>query len=255
VLALHRPGGLLAERPEDTPIRAGDVLVVEGTARAVQSLTEHPGFVLAGVPERPEPRAGKIGIALFTLAGVVLVAALGILPIVTAATAGCAVLMLTGCLKPSEAYRAIDLNIIFLLAGALALGTAIEKTGLARLAAEGLMVLSSWAGPGALLAGFFLAAMLLSELMSNSSTVLLLGPVAVSAAQDLGVNPMAFMAALAFGSSAAFAMPIGYQTSLMIYGPGGYRFGDYLKMGIPLDLILAALALWLIPMHWPLALP
>jgi di/tricarboxylate transporter len=255
VLALHRPAEALSERPEDTPIRAGDVLVVEGPPLALQALTEGRGFVLAGVRAYPDVRARKLGVALLTLVGVVTVAALGVLPIVTAAVAGCAVLILTGCLKPAEAYRAIDLSIVFLLAGALALGTALERTGLAAQVAQGLTWLSGFAGHGALLAGFFLVAVLVSEFMSNSGTVLLLAPIAVSTAHHLGVNPMAFMAAIAFGASAAFAMPIGYQTSLMIYGPGGYRFKDYLRMGIPLDLILAALALLLIPRYWPLSPP
>jgi di/tricarboxylate transporter len=102
------------------------------------------------------------------------------------------------------------------------------------------------------MAAFFLVAVILSELMSNSGTVALLGPVAISSATQMGINPMALLAAVTFGSSAAFAMPIGYQTSLMIYGPGGYSFRDFVRMGIPLDLILAALALLLIPYYWPL---
>jgi di/tricarboxylate transporter len=103
--------------------------------------------------------------------------------------------------------------------------------------------------------GFFLVAMVMSELMSNSGTVALLAPVAVSCAVESHVNPMALLAAVTFGASAAFAMPIGYQTSLMIYGPGGYRLKDFIRMGIPLDLLIAALALWLIPRHWPLVMP
>jgi di/tricarboxylate transporter len=102
------------------------------------------------------------------------------------------------------------------------------------------------------MAAFFLLAVVISELMSNSGTVALLGPVTISVAAKMGINPMSLLAAITFGSSAAFAMPIGYQTSLMIYGPGGYRFKDFILMGIPLDLILALLALLLIPYFWPL---
>jgi di/tricarboxylate transporter len=190
-----------------------------------------------------------------TLAGVVLLASLGVMPIVTAATAGCAVLMLTGCLKPREAYQAIDWSIIFLLAGALALGTSLDRTGLTALFASALASLSGRHEPFVVLAVFFLVSVLVSELMSNSGTVLLLGPVALSSAEAMGLNPTALIAAITFGASAAFAMPIGYQTSLMIYGPGGYRFRDYVRMGIPLDLILMGLALWLIPTFWPLRAP
>ena len=252
VLAIHRPGADLAERPEDVPIHGGDVLVVEGGREALKRLAGTRGFLLVGAPEQPEGRPGKVGIAALTLAGVVLVAALGWMPIVTAATAGCIVLIVTRCLEPREAYRAIDLSIVFLLAGAIALGTALDKTGIARQVGTWLAGLTPVAGPHVLLAGFFLAAMLLSELMSNSGTVLLLAPIALSSAQQAGVNPLALLAAVTFGASAAFVMPIGYQTSLMIYGPGGYRFRDFVWMGVPLDLIVLALAVSLIPLYWPL---
>ena len=182
----------------------------------------------------------------------VLVVSVGFLPIVTAATAGCAVLMLTGCLRPNEAYRAIDLSLVFILAGSLGLGTALNKTGITTLLANWLAGVSDTTGPYLILVGFFVLAVLVSELMSNSGTVALLGPITISVAAKMGINPMSLLAAITFGSSAAFAMPIGYQTSLMIYGPGGYRFRDFLVMGIPLDLILAALALLLIPYFWPL---
>ena len=253
-LALRRRGDLRA-RPSVTPLRAGDVLVVEGTAAALQALADTPGFLVIGSPEPPEERPAKMLLTLLTLGAVVALASFGLLPIVTAATAGCVVLMLTGCLRPREAYQAIDLSLVFLLAGSLALGAALEKTGLTVLLAKGLANASGETGPYVTLAGFFLVSVIVSELMSNSGTVALLGPVALSTAAQLGVNPMALLAAVTFGASAAFAMPIGYQTSLMIYGPGGYQFRDFLRMGIVLDLLLAVLALWLIPRFWPLNAP
>jgi di/tricarboxylate transporter len=153
--------------------------------------------------------------------------------------------------KPREVYQAIDLSLVFLLAGSLALGVALEKTGLTAILAKGVAGLTGVTGPYVVMAGFFLAAVLISELMSNSGTVALLGPLALSAAAQMGINPTTMLVAVTFGSSAAFAMPIGYQTSLMIYGPGGYRARDFVKMGLVLDLILAALALILIPRFWP----
>ncbi len=251
VLALRRLGDL-RERPSVTPLRAGDVLVVEGTAEALQALTETQGFLVISSPEHPEQRPGKLILTILTLVGVVLLVSFGVFPIVTAATAGCVLLMLTGCLRPRETYQAIDLSLVFLLAGSLALGVALEKTGITILLAKGLAGLTGMTGPYVVLAGFFLVSVLISEFMSNSGTVALLGPVALSTAAQLGVNPMALLVAVTFGSSAAFAMPIGYQTSLMIYGPGGYSFKDFVRMGIALDLILAVLALYLIPYFWPL---
>jgi di/tricarboxylate transporter len=251
VLALRRRGEV-NDRPSITPLLAGDMLLVEGKADALQALAQTKGFVVVGTPAHPEQRPGKLLITLLTLVAVVILVSLGILPIVTAATAGCAVLMLTGCLRPSEAYRAIDLSLVFILAGSLALGLALDKTGVTTVLAEWLAHLSTRTGPLLIMAAFFLLAVVISELMSNSGTVALLGPVTISVAAKMGINPMSLLAAITFGSSAAFAMPIGYQTSLMIYGPGGYRFKDFILMGIPLDLILALLALLLIPYFWPL---
>ena len=251
VLGLRRRGEI-NERPSITPLLAGDMLLVEGKADALQALADAKGFLVVGTPAHPEQRAGKLAITISTLIAVVIVVSLGFLPIVTAATAGCAVLMLTGCLRPIEAYRAIDLSLVFILAGSLALGAALDKTGVTAVLAGWLTNLSATTGPLIVLAGFFLLAVLISELMSNSGTVALLGPITLSVAATMGINPMSLLAAITFGSSAAFAMPIGYQTSLMIYGPGGYRFKDFIRMGIPLDLILAILALLLIPYFWPL---
>jgi di/tricarboxylate transporter len=252
VLGLRRRGEV-NERPSITPLHAGDMLLVEGRRDALQALAETRGFLVVGTPARPEQRPGKLVITIVTLIAVVLVVSLGFLPIVTAATAGCAVLMLTGCLRPNEAYRAIDLSLVFILAGSLALGAALNKTGITTELADWLAGVSATTGPYLILAGFFVLAVVVSELMSNSGTVALLGPITISVAAKMGINPMSLLAAITFGASAAFAMPIGYQTSLMIYGPGGYRFKDFILMGIPLDLILAALALLLIPYFWPLA--
>lgn len=251
VLALRRRGELEG-RPSETPLLAGDMLLVEGERSALRALAETHGFLVVGTPAHPEARPGRLAITVVTLLAVVAVVSLGWLPIVTAATAGCAVLMLTGTLRPREAYEAIDLSLVFLLAGSLALGVALEKTGVTDVLAAWLAQLSTTTGPFVVVVCFFLVSVLVSELMSNSGTVALLGPVTLSVAEQMGVNPMSLLAAITFGSSAAFAMPIGYQTSLMIYGPGGYRFRDFLRMGVPLDVLLALLALWLIPVFWPL---
>jgi di/tricarboxylate transporter len=250
VLALRRRDAVSGS-VATTRLHAGDVVVVEGKDESLRALARTRGFLVIGAPAYPEKRAGKLILAVAILVAVIVVAALDWLPILTAATAGCAVLMLTRVLPPREAYRSIDLSIIFILAGSLAMGAALDKTGITGLIAQGLGNLT--AGPHVIIAIFFLMAVLVSELMSNSGTVALLGPVALSTAVHLELNPMALLAAVTFGASAAFAMPIGYQTSLMVYGPGGYRTKDFLKMGIVLDLLLAVIAITLIPLIWPLA--
>jgi di/tricarboxylate transporter len=254
VLALRRRGAATG-RPSTTPLRAGDVLVVEGDRESLKALDEAPGFLVIGTPAVTVPRTSKLIVTLLTLVAVVTLVSFGVMPIVTTATAGCAVLMLTGCLRPREAYQAIDLSIVFLLAGSLALGAALEKAGLTTNLANLLAQAHEVASPFVVMAGFFIVAVIVSEFMSNSGTVPLLAPIAISVAAKLGLNPTALLVAITFGSSAAFAMPIGYQTSLMIYGPGGYRFKDFIRMGIVLDVLVALLALWLIPKFWPLTAP
>jgi di/tricarboxylate transporter len=254
VLALRRRGTGIG-RPSTMPLHAGDVLVVEGDKDSLEVLNEAPGFLVIGTPAVSVPRRSKLIITLLTLIAMVTLVSFGVIPIVIAATAGCTVLMLTGCLRPREAYQAIDLSIVFLLAGSLALGVALEKAGITTMLANLLMQGQDLASPFVVMAGFFIVAVIISEFMSNSGTVPLLAPIAISIAAKLGLNPTALLVAITFGSSAAFAMPIGYQTSLMIYGPGGYRFKDFIRMGIVLDLVVAVLALWLIPKFWPLTSP
>lgn len=251
VLAIRRRENLW-DRPSTTPLLPGDVLVVEAPRESLRRLSNRPGFVVIGALPPMEKLGRGVVLPLLVLAGVVAVAALGLAPIVTSATAGCALLMLAGRLKPREAYQAIDLSIVFMLAGSLALGAALTKTGIAVAFASLLGGLAPSMNPWYILAAFFFVSMTLSEFVSNSGTVALLGPVALAVAKSMGIQPTPLLVAVTFGASAAFAMPIGYQTSLMIYGPGGYKMRDFLALGLALDIIIAAVALWLIPQYWPL---
>ena len=251
VLALRRRGAARG-RPSTTPLHAGDVLVVEGAPEALRALADSQSFLVIGDVPRPEQASGKVLITLLTLLGVMTLVVSGFVPIVTAAVAGCAVLVLTKCLRLRELYGAINLSIVFLLAGSLALGAALDKSGITQIIADGLSSLHGAASPFVIVAVFLFAAIIISEFMSNSGTVPLLAPIAISVAAKTGIEPMALIAAITFGSTAAFAMPIGYQTSLMIYGVGGYRVKDFVRMGIVLDVLLAILALILIPYFWQL---
>ncbi|MEO6334705.1 MAG: SLC13 family permease [Pyrinomonadaceae bacterium] len=251
VLALRRRGDARG-RPSTTPLHAGDVLLVEGARDAIRSLSDSQGFLVISDVPKPEQASGKVLITLLTLLGVITLVITSITPIVTAAVAGCTVLVLTKCLRLRELYNAINLSIVFLLAGSLALGAALEKSGITAIIADGMSGLHGAASPFVIVAAFLVAAVIISEFMSNSGTVPLLAPIAISVAAKTGLEPMALIAAITFGSTAAFAMPIGYQTSLMIYGVGGYRVKDFVRMGIVLDILLALLALLLIPYFWQL---
>jgi di/tricarboxylate transporter len=250
VIALKRRGKAFG-RPTRIPLHAGDILVVEGPDEALDALAGTKGFLVIRNLVRPEYRTGAILTTLVTLIAVILSVSFGLVPIVTAAVAGCAALILTKCLKLRELYQAIDMSIVFLLAGSLALGAALEKVGITDAIAGLLMGLGD-VHPGVIVAAFLLSAIVVSEFLSNSGTVPLLAPIAIAVANQTGINPMALIAALTFGSTAAFAMPIGYQTSLMIYGVGGYRVKDFVRMGVVLDILLAILAILLIPYFWEL---
>jgi di/tricarboxylate transporter len=158
----------------------------------------------------------------------------------------------TGCLPLREAYRALQSNVLLLIAGTIALGTAMDKTGASQYYANlFLRTLEAWP-PNYVLGGVILLTSISTQLLSNNATAVLLLPIAISTALGLGVNPKPFIVAVCFGASACFATPIGYQTNLLVYGPGGYRFSDYFKLGIPLNLLVLFLGTLLIPVFWPL---
>jgi di/tricarboxylate transporter len=150
-----------------------------------------------------------------------------------------------------EAYRALDARVLLLIIGTIALGTALSKTGAADLYARALLAPFASASPAVVLSAFILLTSLLSLLLSNSSTAVLLVPIALSTAATLGVDPRPFIIGICFGASACYASPIGYQTNLLVYGPGGYSFSDYLRLGLPLNLFVWLVASWLIPVFWP----
>jgi len=160
-------------------------------------------------------------------------------------------MVLTGCLRMDEAYDAVDWKIIVLLGGILPLGTAMEKSGAAELiATRGIELVSDY-GPVAVLAALYLVTAVLTEAMTNNACVVLMAPIAISSAVNLGIDPKPFLLAVTFAASTSFATPVGYQTNTMIYAPGGYRFTDFAKVGVPLNLIFWALAVFFIPKFWP----
>jgi di/tricarboxylate transporter len=160
-------------------------------------------------------------------------------------------MIVTGCLQMRDAYRAIQADVLLLIIGTMALGVAMEKTGTSQFYAEAYLKLFAGLSPAFVLSGFILLVSISTQILSNNATAVLLFPIAVSTALGLGVDPKPFVMAVCFGASACFATPIGYQTNLLVYGPGGYRFSDYLKLGIPLNLVVLVLGTMLIPILWP----
>jgi di/tricarboxylate transporter len=252
VLALRHRGTVLHEKLGSTVLLGGDVLLIEVESHQLDSLRNHEAFVMISEVAQPEFRRGKALLATAIVAGVVVTAALGFLPILVSAVAGATLLVLTGCLQPEEAYHAIDWKVIFLLAGTLSLGVALENSGAAHLLSQLLIGTAATLGPVAVISALYFMTSLLTEGMSNNATAVLLAPIAIGAAEILQVDPRPFLMAITFAASASFATPVGYQTNTMIYGVGRYRFTDFLRIGAPLNLIFWILATFLIPAFWPL---
>ncbi|GKS64599.1 membrane protein [Nitrospira sp.] len=251
VLAIRHHGELVHENLNARILRGGDMLLLKVRTDSFKRLRDSPAFVMLSDVGLSMFRTQKLLTALAIIAAVVGAAALNVVPIVISAISGCALLILTGCLTMEEAYQAVEWKIIFLLAGVLTLGVALEKTGTALLLSNWLIATVGLWGPIALVSVFYLITSLLTEAMSNNATAALLTPIAIAAAQSLEVDPRPFLMAITFAASASFMTPVGYQTNTLIYGPGQYTFKDFLRVGAPLNILFWILATIFIPVFWP----
>jgi di/tricarboxylate transporter len=252
VLAIHRRGENITNT-DDIRFDVGDTVLLEGPARGMRQLFDDG--ILNNLTETTERaiRRGKAPIAIVALVSVMGLAALGVLPISALALIAATSVVALGCLDHQEAYRAIRWDILMLIFGMLALGTAMEKTGAASLLVGHLAGLTGGLGPLAVLAVLYLVTSFLTEIMSNNAAAILLTPIAIGLGSQLGIDPRPFVVAVMFAASASFATPIGYQTNTLVYSAGGYRFSDFLKIGVPLNLVMFAASMIVIPMFWPLA--
>ena len=250
-LAVRHRGVVMRENLETLPLRAGDVLLFEVEKEHLEQLREDRTFVLVSQVGLPLFRRSRMLIAIAIMTAVVLAAATGTVPIVTGAIVGCILMVLSRCLNLEEAYNAINWQVIFLLAGVLTLGTALEKTGAAHLLGNFLVEsVGAW-GPLVLMSGLYLVTSLLTEMMSNNATAALLAPIAIAAAEGLHIDSRPLLMAITFAASASFMTPVGYQTNTLIYGPGQFRYADFLRIGTPLNILFWILATLFIPQFWP----
>jgi len=258
VLAIRRLGRQHQYQLRDLRLHAGDVLLVQGEPADLRAVHEDGDFLLVEGVERTLRFPEKAPLAAGILIGVVLLAALGVAPIVLLALAGVAGMIATRCISTRDALRAVDPEVILLLAGTIPLGLAMERTGLAARIAGGLAGLAAPDVATSALAGFvligavYLLTSVLTEVLSNNAAAVLLTPIALGLAAQAGIDPKPLLVAVAFGASASFATPIGYQTNALVMGPGGYRFRDFLRIGVPLNLVMGCAAAVLIPVFWPL---
>ncbi len=252
VVAVHRGGTRLLGRIGDIVLRAGDTLLLQTGPHFAQAHRNNPDFYLvSGVEESRPVRHDRARIGLVLLLVLIVLMASGWMPIVVAAFFIAGLMIVTRCISASVARQNIDLQVLLTIAGALGLATALQKTGAAAVIAHTLVDLTSALGPRGTLITVYLITMLFTELITNNAAAALIFPFVVVIAEELGVSPRPFVVAVTFAASASFATPIGYQTNMMVYGPGGYRFTDFLRVGVPLSLLLAVVATLLIPMIWP----
>ena len=251
VLAIHRRGENVTNTQE-MRFDVGDTVLLEGPARGMRQLFDDG--ILNNLTETTERaiRRAKAPIAMVALVAVMGLAALGVLPIAALALIAATAVVALGCLDHQEAYRAIRWDILMLIFGMLALGLAMEKSGAASVLVGHLAEVTAGFGPIAVLAVLYLVTSFLTEIMSNNAAAILLTPIAIGLGAQLGIDPRPFVVAVMFAASASFATPIGYQTNTLVYSAGGYRFSDFLKIGVPLNLVMFAAAMIVIPIFWPL---
>ncbi len=251
VLAIRHHGRLEQTKLDDSPLHPGDALLIAVPREQLADLARNPAFVLITPTAMPVFRKSKILPALLILVGVIAASAFGVVPIVVSALAGCALMVLTGCLRPTEVYPAVDWKVILMLGGLLPLGFALESTGAAKLLSDAIVVVFGPFGPWVLLSALYFVTSVLTEIMSNAATAVLLTPIAITAAAAMDVDARPFLIAVTFAASSSFMTPVGYQTNTLIYGPGAYRFADFLRVGTPLNILFWILCTALIPIYWP----
>ncbi len=239
VLAIRRGEELVRDRLNKVRLRFGDLLLVQGPKQSLLGLQTSRELLVLEQRDAETFRQDKAWIAIGIGLGVVILAALDWAPILVSSLIGVVVMVLTGCLRPGEIYGAVRWDVIFLLAGLIPLGIAMEKSGTTEWLASGLVALGSDLSGFWILFFFFVVTSLLTEIISNNAAVVLMIPVAVQVAEALDLNPVAFMYAVTFASSNSFMTPIGYQTNTMVYGAGGYKFMDFVRIGGPMNLMMA----------------
>jgi di/tricarboxylate transporter len=252
VLAIRHQGETLFQRLGDVSIDLGDSMLLQGSVDKINLLRHERDLLLLDMPPLETRRTEKAPVAVAILLGVLAVVAVGWLHISAAMFIGALLMVLSGTLMMDEAYRSIDWKSVFLIAGMLPLGLAMQSTGTAQLLADQIVGLVGDWGPLAVMMGIYLVTALLTEVISNAAAAVLAVPIAIDAALGLGASPHSFVMATVIAASTSFLMPIGHQVNVLVFGPGGYRFADYARVGVWLNLILFILTALILPLIWPL---
>lgn len=251
-LAVHRRNQNIGGQLDEVVVRVGDTLLLEGVDEDIHRLAQDEGLVELSVPSERPYRRRHAPVVFGVLAGVVVLAALGVASIFALAVIGVAIVLLARCIDAEEAFGFVDGRLLALIFAMLAIGAALQSSGAVLLIAEGLAPYLMGLPAPLLIWGIYLLTSVLTELVSNNAVAVVVTPIAIGLAASLGVDPRPLVVAVMVAASASFATPIGYQTNTLVYGPGGYRFTDFMRIGIPLNLSIGVLASLLIPVFWAL---
>lgn len=250
VLAIKRKGTVIRQDMKDVRFRSGDVLLLQTFEDNLETLAQNTNFVLARGSERISYRSGKAPIAVGIVAAVVGLTALGLLPVEIAGLGGIFAMVLSGCVGPEHIYRNVDWNVIFLISGVIPLGIAMESAGVADMIAGLFTSLGASLAPAAMLVLVYLVAQASTSLMNDNAAMVLMAPIAIEVARGIGADPFSFALAVLFAGGTAVLTPMGFQTNLMIFGPGGYTFRDFVKVGLPLNILLSIVVITGILFFW-----
>ncbi len=253
VVAIAREGEILQTGLRRLPLRFGDALLVHGPREKVRLLGTEPDFLVLTQEAQAPVRREKAPVAAIVMAAVLLPVLLGWLPIYIAAVAGATLMVILRCLSMDEAYRAIEWRAVFLIAGMLPLGIALDQTGAAGFLTEKVLALVGGAGPLAIVATLYVLTALSAQFMPTAAVAILMAPIAFNTAAETGLSPFALLMTVALSSSASFLSPVAHPANLLIMGPGGYKFTDYTKVGLPLTLLCLVVVLLVLPLVWPLS--
>ncbi|MCA8878905.1 MAG: SLC13 family permease [Rhodobacteraceae bacterium] len=251
VVAVHRADRNISHNIDNVRLEFADTVLLEGPEDGIRRLVEDGGVINLSEPQERPMRRSKAPVALLVMLGVVGLSAFNVMDISGLSVIGAVLVMVTGCIDPEEAFGAIDWRILFLIFGMLGVSQGLENTGAAKVIVEHVASFAGGLGPVAVLAVVYVMTGALTEFISNNAVAVLIGPIAIGLAQHLGMDPRPFIMAVMFAASASFSTPIGYQTNTFVYGAGGYKFRDFLRVGLPLNIMFAIVAVIAIPIFFP----
>jgi di/tricarboxylate transporter len=253
VIAVHRNGERVPGKIGEIVLRAGDTLLLQSAPGFLRAHRNSPDFYLVSeLGEGTKPRYERAWLALGVLVVMVVTVSAGFQEIAIASFVAAGALVATRCLTGPQARRSVDWSILVVIGAGLGIAAAMQKTGAAGFIAQGLLQATGDIGPLAALALIYLLCLLMAEILHHNAAVAIMFPIAVATANQVGADPRGFVMAVALASNCAFASPVTYQTHLIVYGPGGYKFMDFVRVGLPLDLLTAAVAITVVPWIWPL---